>query len=254
MEINCEKCGKHYRIDETRIKGPVARLRCRECQNIMEVRNPLAATPTPSPNRRQHPSLTPPPSRPRAPPRNRPPDARPWPAEPVKVRFGLTGKISLLMLAISLIPFGLLWFVTFQETGNRIRANSELIMAENRRRARPPGGRVGSTKTSGCSKRLPASPRSRAWIRRPRNRSSRPSTRPILDVPGLYPRRPGDEPGPQRRPGAARLLGPGLLQGCDRRQRPGLQTLIGKTSKKPALVLAVPIKRGDQIIGVMARP
>jgi methyl-accepting chemotaxis protein len=30
------------------------------------------------------------------------------------------------------------------------------------------------------------------------------------------------------------------------------QNLIGKTSKKPALVLAVPIKSGDQIVGVMA--
>ncbi len=30
------------------------------------------------------------------------------------------------------------------------------------------------------------------------------------------------------------------------------QTLIGKTSKKPALVLAVPIKSGDNLLGVMA--
>jgi methyl-accepting chemotaxis protein len=30
------------------------------------------------------------------------------------------------------------------------------------------------------------------------------------------------------------------------------QTLIGKTSRKPALVLAVPIKSGDYVIGVMA--
>jgi methyl-accepting chemotaxis protein len=30
------------------------------------------------------------------------------------------------------------------------------------------------------------------------------------------------------------------------------QTLIGKTSKKPALVLAVPIMSGDQLVGVMA--
>jgi len=30
------------------------------------------------------------------------------------------------------------------------------------------------------------------------------------------------------------------------------QSLIGKTSKKPALVLAVPIKRGEQIVGVLA--
>ena len=30
------------------------------------------------------------------------------------------------------------------------------------------------------------------------------------------------------------------------------QTLIGKTSKKPALVLAVPIKEGDRLVGIMA--
>ena len=30
------------------------------------------------------------------------------------------------------------------------------------------------------------------------------------------------------------------------------QTLIGKTSKKPALVLAVPVKDGDRLVGVIA--
>ena len=40
MIINCEECGKRYRIDENKIKGERARLKCKACGNIMEVTRP----------------------------------------------------------------------------------------------------------------------------------------------------------------------------------------------------------------------
>lgn len=40
MIINCEECGKRYRIDENKIKGEKARLKCKACGNIMEITKP----------------------------------------------------------------------------------------------------------------------------------------------------------------------------------------------------------------------
>ena len=252
MEIKCEKCGKHYRIDETRIKGPVARLRCRQCQNILEVRNPLAATPTPPPE----PSPAPEPDPAAAPapgPSVEPAPRRPVvAAEPVKVRFGLTAKISLLMLAISLIPFGLLWFVTFQETGNRIRANSELIMAET-------AEGLGRQVDEWLDKNVRILEAAAGF---PQIKGMDPAAQePILKAinaayPWMYLVFTLDAQGMN----LARNDGQALRDYSDRDYYKGVlggkdlawQTLIGKTSKKPALVLAVPIKRGGQIIGVMA--
>lgn len=36
-EIICEKCGKKYRIDETKIKGDSAKLKCKGCDNVLTV-------------------------------------------------------------------------------------------------------------------------------------------------------------------------------------------------------------------------
>jgi len=40
MRIECENCGKKYRIDEGKIKGQSVKLRCRACKNIMVVEKP----------------------------------------------------------------------------------------------------------------------------------------------------------------------------------------------------------------------
>lgn len=40
MIINCEECGKRYKIDENKIKGEKARLKCKACGNIMEITRP----------------------------------------------------------------------------------------------------------------------------------------------------------------------------------------------------------------------
>lgn len=40
MEIVCDKCGKKYRIDEGRIKGKRARVKCKVCENVIEITKP----------------------------------------------------------------------------------------------------------------------------------------------------------------------------------------------------------------------
>jgi len=40
MIVRCEECGKKYKIDETKIKGEKARVKCRACLNMIEVIKP----------------------------------------------------------------------------------------------------------------------------------------------------------------------------------------------------------------------
>ncbi len=37
IEITCDHCGKIYRVNETKIKGDTARLKCNSCANIITV-------------------------------------------------------------------------------------------------------------------------------------------------------------------------------------------------------------------------
>jgi len=49
---------------------------------------------------------------------------------PQKVRFGLFGKTLIVMLLISLLPFVIFWFLTFRETSDRMRSDSEALLAQ----------------------------------------------------------------------------------------------------------------------------
>ncbi|MCK5485218.1 MAG: zinc-ribbon domain-containing protein, partial [Desulfobacterales bacterium] len=40
MDIICDSCGKKYRVDETKMKGESARVKCKACNNIMVVTKP----------------------------------------------------------------------------------------------------------------------------------------------------------------------------------------------------------------------
>ena len=40
MQVTCDKCGKIYKVDENKIKGEKARLRCKACENIIIVTKP----------------------------------------------------------------------------------------------------------------------------------------------------------------------------------------------------------------------
>ncbi|MCK5419027.1 MAG: zinc-ribbon domain-containing protein, partial [Desulfobacterales bacterium] len=40
MDIICDACGKKYRVDETKMKGEKAKVKCKACDNIMVVSKP----------------------------------------------------------------------------------------------------------------------------------------------------------------------------------------------------------------------
>jgi predicted Zn finger-like uncharacterized protein len=40
MQVTCGNCKKIYKVDENKIKGEKARLKCRACENIIIVTKP----------------------------------------------------------------------------------------------------------------------------------------------------------------------------------------------------------------------
>ena len=46
LRITCDECGKRYQIDETKMKGTRAKVKCKACSKIMVVTKPRAQTST----------------------------------------------------------------------------------------------------------------------------------------------------------------------------------------------------------------
>ncbi len=263
MDIICDACGKKYRVDETKMKGQKAKVKCKACDNIMVVTKPAPEIP-------DEPSAAPeipeeqPPAVPQMPEQavDRPASLRPETEdlhrEPPpfyggqKVRFGLFSKIITVMLIVSLLPFAIFWGITLRETNERIRTDTETLMAQT---------------ASGLENQI------NGWINNNvailRTAAKLPEIKsmdgivqkPILETiqkqypwmylvftvgtDGINVARNDDVP---LKDYSDRQYYKDIMRGK------GLswQTLIGKTSKKPALVLAVPIEMADQTVGVMA--
>jgi methyl-accepting chemotaxis protein len=231
MDIICDVCAKKYRVDETKMKSEKAKVKCKACDNIMVVTKP-ALEPVDEPS---FPPETPEPEVSQAAPISeraieRPAMQRQEPEDiPTsiyggqKVRFGLFGKIITVMLLVSLLPFAIFWGITLRETNERIRTDTEALMAQT---AQGLGNQVSDWIDNNEAILRTAAKLSEITT------MDELQQKPVLETiqkqyPYMY------------------LV---FTVGTD-----GLwQTLIGKTSKKPALVLAVPIKSDDQTIGVMA--
>ena len=260
MRIECENCGKKYRIDEGKIKGQSVKLRCRACKNIMVVEKPapkgedlvdfgsIAAS--------QQKDL---------PDTDSVMSSEGKPAEttsaglgaeteaaPKKIRFGLFLKIVILMLIASLLPLGVYWSITFNKTSDLFLENAETLMAQT-------GLGVKNQVDEWIDKNVRAlntAARLPAMIAMDRKRQE-----PVLKAiqksyPWMYLVFTVDPNGFN----TARSDGKPLKDYSDRQYYKGVmqgkkiswQTVIGKTSKKPALVMAVPILSAGRIVGVMA--
>ncbi len=260
MRIECENCGKKYRIDEGKIKGQSVKLRCRACKNIIVVEKPapkgedlvdfgsIAAS--------QQKDL---------PDTDSVMSSEGKPAEttsaglgaeteaaPKKIRFGLFLKIVILMLIASLLPLGVYWSITFNKTSDLFLENAETLMAQT-------GLGVKNQVDEWIDKNVRAlntAARLPEMIAMDRNRQE-----PVLKAiqksyPWMYLVFTVDPNGFN----TARSDGKPLKDYSDRQYYKGVmqgkkiswQTVIGKTSKKPALVMAVPILSAGRIVGVMA--
>jgi methyl-accepting chemotaxis protein len=169
-----------------------------------------------------------------------------------KVKFGLTAKVVTLMLIVSLLPLLIFAGITIKQTNDRLRNDTERLMAL-----------TGSDIVSNVDEWIDKNVRVlRALAIMPDIISmTREKQEPLLKAVGKeYPwmylvftvgpdgmniARQDDKP---------------LLDYSDRNYYKDImggkdiawQTAIGKTSKKPALIMAVPIKNYDTTIGVMA--
>ena len=276
MEISCDACGKRYRVDETKMKGEMARVKCKACNNLMVVTRPrpqVITEPPPAPES-DEPSIStdipePAVTRPQPVPRSvverpaAPPEEKPAAAEQVKqvrsdflsgqkIRFGLFGKIIVVMLIVSLLPFAIFWGITLRETSQRVRVETEKLLAQT---AKGLGEQVDAWIDSNVSVlRMAANLPDITSMNRAQQES-------ILEAiqqehPWMYLVFTVGPDGIN----VARNDGKPLKDYSDRQyykdviagKKLSWQTLIGKTSKKPALVLAVPIKSGDRLVGVIA--
>jgi methyl-accepting chemotaxis protein len=264
MDITCDSCGKKYRIDETKMRKESAKVKCKTCDHIMVITKPM---PEPVPQ----PSITSEIaeagiSQEMEVPRSvvdrpaPPPDERPQEEEKEipayyggqRVPFGLFTKIIIVMLFISLVPFLCFWGLTWGETSERIRSNTENLMAQT---AKGLGNQVDSWINNNVAN-LQLTARLPDIISMERERQE-PILRAIHDeypwiylaftvgLDGMNVARSDDV---QLKDYSDRQYYKDIIKG----KNLSWQTLIGKTSKKPSLVLAVPIKSDGQMVGVMA--
>jgi len=273
LGVTCDECGKKYWVDETKMRGARARVKCKACSNVMVLTKPQATARDGSsrPIGSDQPLVTadipePPPPRSEFVPQSvvdhphRPAKDKPVaPGKDVsallsrqKIRFGLFGKIIIVMLIVSLLPFAVFWGITLRETNVRVRIEAENLIAQT---AGGLGAQVDGWINNNISilrtaAKLPGIVRMDSI-----------SQEAILKViqkeyPWMY---LVFTLGPDGM-NVARNDGRPLKDYSDRQyykdilagKKLSWQTLIGKTSKKPALVLAVPIKSGDNLLGVMA--
>ena len=273
IEISCDACGKKYRVDETKMKGAMARVKCKACNNLMVVTKPRPEeiTEPPPPPENFEPSVTADfPDRPVTPPQAVPRNVVEMAAPSVetktaavkedssaflggqKIRFGLFAKIIIVMLIVSLLPFAIFWGITLRETNLRVQAETEKLMAQT---AKGLGEQVDAWIDNNVSVLRTAA--NLAEIVSMDREKQEPVLKAIQkEYPWMYLVFTLDADGMN----VARDDGNLLKDYSDRQyykdaiggKKLSWQTLIGKTSKKPALVLAVPVKSGGRLVGVIA--
>ncbi len=174
------------------------------------------------------------------------------PASSAKIKFGLTAKVVTLMLIVSLVPLGIFAGITLKQTDQRIRNDTEKLMALT---AQDIVANVDewTDKNVRVLRALSGMPDIISMTRE----KQEPLLKAVAkEYPWMY---LVFTVGPDGMNVARNDDNP-LLDYSDRdyyKQTIGgkdlaWQTLVGRTSKKPSLILAVPIKRGDTAIGVMA--
>jgi len=273
MEISCDACGKKYRVDETKMKGEMARVKCKACSSLMVVNKPrpeIIAEPPPDPEKIEPSIPVDSPETPVTPPQpvsegvaeRAAPSVmeKPNAAEEdssaflsgQKIRFGLFGKIIIVMLIVSLLPFAIFWGITLRETNQRVRTETEKLMAQTA---------IGlGEQVDGWIDNNVSILRTAANLNEIQS-MDRTKQEPVLkaiqqEYPWMYLVFTVDYDGMN----IARNDNKSLRDYSDRQyykdviggKKLSWQTLIGKTSKKPALVLAVPIKSGERLVGVIA--
>ena len=237
IEVTCDECGKIYRIDENKIKEDTVRLKCNSCENIITV-----SKHKPEEYVELYKSFD-----------DTPPEKEISPHfVKKKAYFSFFAKIIIVMLLVSLIPMAIFWGVTFKETSVRIKNDTQLIM---------------SLTTQVLENQVNSWIDNNIWVLKSTAKlpsvisMDRQKQGPVLQqIQKKYPYiylaftvGPDGSNVARSDDGTPKYYGDrqyfkDIIDG----KKLSWQTLIGKTSKKPALVLAVPIMSKDKLVGVMA--
>jgi methyl-accepting chemotaxis protein len=255
MIVICDKCGLKYKVDPLKIKGDTARLTCRGCSYVITVnKQELMDEPYVTDSAS---AVTIDPGESKVTQSLYDPSAAEKMEATVQLEkkrsgLGLTAKVILLMLLVSLIPGALYFAVSLQQTSQRIKdelnrsgIQTTEILAENVDEWVDKNIRVMKTLAQ-----LPAV--------ESMNKESQEVVLKALqkEYPWIYlvhtislngmnvARSDGTE--------LQDYTGRQYFQAVKEGKVLAWQNLIGQTSKKPALVLAVPIKNNDQVVGVLA--
>lgn len=266
MIVICEECGKKYKIDPAKIKGEQARFKCKACSHIITVKKQTSADDQGVPE--MEPVVE---SQPRAGKTKPAVDAQAKATQPVAAPAGataspterverrkkkggtsLTTKVILLMLLVSLVPGAIYFAISFKRTNDRIVDDTTRF-----------GTQIANALADEVSQWVDKNVRVlNAVAQMPGIQSMNRFEQEILlkaiqkEYPWMYLVFTTDINGMN----VARNDDKDLTDYSDRQYVQDItsgkelawQNLIGKTSKQPALVIAVPIKKNDQIIGVMA--
>jgi methyl-accepting chemotaxis protein len=169
-----------------------------------------------------------------------------------KVRFGLFSKISIVMLIVSLLPLIIFWSITYKESVSRIHNDTELLFKLT---AQELGNTVENWIESNVwvLRAAAEQPAIQSMNRRTQESVLREIQRQnphmyLVFTVGLDGRNIARSDDVPLKDYSDRQYYKDIIKG----RSLSWQNLIGKTSKKPALVIAVPIRRGNRLIGVMA--
>ncbi|WP_300457764.1 cache domain-containing protein [Desulfobacula sp.] len=232
MIVACTKCKKKYTVDETKFKQNTVQLKCRVCDTVFTVEKPVASYESVAYSEDISPGVK--------------------KDEKGGIRFGLFPRTILLMLFISLVPVGLFFMATYNETGDRVKKDTQRLMQQA---------------TSGLldhidewvdkNKRVLLTASRLGSITNLERVEQTTTLKTIQEqYPWMYLVFTLDKHGIN----TARSDGKPLKDYSDRAYFKDIksgkafswQTLIGKTSRKPALVLAVPIMNAGKMVGVLA--
>lgn len=128
----CEECGKKYKVDPAKIAGTEAKFKCKSCGHLITISHP----PSPIKAKQPGPSI-PPESETQEAAELKPikaspatdesvkQDKRPVFTRPAKSRLGLTAKLFMMMIIVSLVPLAMFWGLTLKQTKERMRNDTK---------------------------------------------------------------------------------------------------------------------------------
>ena len=262
MIVICEKCGLKYKIDPTKIKSKRARFTCKGCDEVIILDkeeliqdNEIAAledslfSSTPTGEKLES---TPETEELDDPDQNTSTEEAMQSIPRERSGLGLTGKVVLLMLLVSLLPGAIYFGLSFQQTNQRIKddSNNYGLQISDILAKEVDEWVDKNTRILDAIANLSQMKGMNQWQQEELLKAVQ------KEYPWMYLVFTTDKKGIN----IARSDGKKLKDYSNRQyvkdvidgKKLAWQNLIGKTSKKPALVLAVPITRDGETVGVLA--